>query len=263
MGDLTSAEDIIHKIESTARGSFIPPWIMNLQAAWQARIWLAQDKKESAYLWAEERGLDTTIEPPYEHEMEYIVLARILTTQQRWDEAIKLLQRMLEPAEAGMRISRMIEILTLQALSLQAQGSTTQAMTPLERALALAEPGGFIRTFVDEGSQMARLLYEALSQGIAPKYIQRLLSVFPATEAEKTGPSRTQARYPVLIEPLSDRELEILQLISEGFTNPEIAARLYLSLNTVKVHTRNIYGKLDIHNRAQAITRAQALGLLK
>jgi LuxR family maltose regulon positive regulatory protein len=109
---------------------------------------------------------------------------------------------------------------------------------------------------------MARLLYEALSIGIAPEYIQRLLSVFPRAEAEKTGPSRKQAPCPELIEPLSEREIEILQLISEGYTNPEIAARLYLSLNTVKIHTRNIYGKLDVHNRAQAIARAQALGLL-
>jgi LuxR family maltose regulon positive regulatory protein len=262
-GDLTSAEEIIHKIEITARESFIPPWIMNLHAAWQGRIWLAQDKKEAAYLWAEERGLDAKFAPTYDHELEYLVLARILMAQKRLDEAIFLLQRMLESAELGRRTTRVIKILMLQALAYHDNGDTTRAMNILAQALSQAEPGGFIRTFVDEGPQMARLLYEALSKGIAPEYIQILLSVFPDAEEKIIEPSKAQAPYPELIEPLSEREIEVLQLISKGYTNPEIAARLYLSLNTVKVHTRNIYGKLDVHNRAQAIARAQALGLLE
>jgi LuxR family maltose regulon positive regulatory protein len=263
MGDLTSAEEIIHKIEIAARESFIPPWIMNLQAAWQGRIWLAQDKKEAAYLWAEERGLDANLAPTYDHELEYLVLTRILMAQNRLDEAIFLLQRMIESAELGRRTSRVIKILMLQALAYHDKGDTTLALNLLAQALAQAEQGGFIRTFVDEGPQMAHLLYEALSKGIAPEYIQRLLSFFPDAEEKIIEPSKTQAPYPELIEPLSEREIEILQLISKGYTNPEIAARLYLSLNTVKVHTRNIYGKLDVHNRAQAIARAQALGLLE
>jgi LuxR family maltose regulon positive regulatory protein len=135
-------------------------------------------------------------------------------------------------------------------------------MARLERALTLAEPEGFVRSFVDEGRPMARLLYEALSRGIAPNYVQGLLAAFPVDEAEHTVPSKCQAQESELIEPLSERELEVLQLMAEGLTNPEIASRLFVSLNTVKAHARNIYGKLGVHNRTQAVTKARALGVL-
>ncbi len=108
---------------------------------------------------------------------------------------------------------------------------------------------------------MARLLYEALSRGTAPDYVQRLLAAFPIDDAEQTRPADTTDSSATLIEPLSEREIEVLQLIAEGLTNQEIANRLYLSLNTVKVHTRNIYGKLDAHHRADAVARARALGI--
>jgi LuxR family maltose regulon positive regulatory protein len=135
-------------------------------------------------------------------------------------------------------------------------------MVPLESALTLAEPGGFIRIFVDKGPPMARLLYKAASRGIAPDYARRLLSEFPVAEPEQTGLSKTQALRHELIEPLSERELEVLQLIAAGLTNPEIASRLFLALNTVKVHTRNIYGKLGVNSRTQAVARARAWGIL-
>jgi LuxR family maltose regulon positive regulatory protein len=150
----------------------------------------------------------------------------------------------------------------LQALAFQAEGDTARAMAALERALTLAEPGGFVRVFVDEGPPMARLLYEAASREIAPDYARRLLAAFPVAEAEQTGPFKTQAAKPELVEPLSERELEVLQLIAEGLTNQEIASRLFLALNTVKAHSRNIYGKLGVHSRTQAIARARALGIL-
>ncbi len=147
-------------------------------------------------------------------------------------------------------------------MTFHARGDTTRALGKLEHAFKLAEPEGFVRTFVDEGPPMARLLYEALARGIAPDYARRLLSAFPVTEAEQAAPLETQARGSDLIEPLSERELEVLTLIAEGLTNPEIASRLFLALNTVKTHTRNIYGKLGVHNRTQAVAKAQALGVL-
>jgi LuxR family maltose regulon positive regulatory protein len=266
-GDLIDAEATIHKMENLAQKSYLPPWIANQMAAWQARIWLAQDKVDSASQWVRQRGLYTGEQIKMLNEIDffllfdYLVLARILIAQKRLDETARMLERLLKAAESGDRNSKVIEIRILQALVFQAKGETDRALSALEKALALAEPEGFIRIFVNEGPPMARLLYKALSRGIAPDYIRQLLVAFPDAEREQTEPKSQVPRSP-LIEPLSDREIEVLHLIAEGLTNQEIAARLYLSLNTVKVHTRNIYGKLDAHNRTQAVTKARAVGIL-
>ena len=177
-------------------------------------------------------------------------------------EAMELLERLLKAAEEGGRMGSVSEILVLQALAHEAQGDSPAALVPLERALSLAEPEGYVRIFVDEGLPMARLLYEALSQGVESDYIRRLLAAFPVAESEQTTSSPMRGSKSELVEPLSERELEVLQLIAEGLTNQEVATRLYLSLHTVKVHARNIFTKLAVKNRAQAVARGRALGIL-
>jgi LuxR family maltose regulon positive regulatory protein len=261
-GELAAAQEIIQKLEDIDRESDLPPLVASPIAAWQARLWLAQDKLDAASQWVGERGLGADGDPTLLREMEYIVFARILIAQGRLDESIRLLQRLLEVTETGGRTFRVIEILMLQALAFQAKGDTDQAMAALERALTLAEPGGFVRIFVDEGLPMARLLYEAATHKVVPDYARRLLAAFPVVEPEQTALSKSQASKSELVESLSKRELEVLVLIAEGLTNPEIASRLFLSLNTVKVHARNIYGKLGARNRTQAVARARALGVL-
>ena len=261
-GDITGAQDVIHSMENIAREHDLPLWASLQLSAWQARIWLAQGKLELASQWVAEQELDLDGEPAYLHEMESIVFARILMAQEQLDQATVLLQRLLEAAKAGGRHSRVIELWMLQALAAQSGGDGARAMSALEQALSLAEAGGFVRLFVDEGPPMARLLYQALSREISPDYVRRLLGAFPIAEPEQTAPSKTQTPQSEWVEPLSEREIEILQLIAEGLTNQEIATKLYLSLNTVKVHTRNIYSKLSVHHRTAAVAKARACGIL-
>jgi LuxR family maltose regulon positive regulatory protein len=196
-------------------------------------------------------------------EVEYLVFARILILRGELEEAVNLVDRLIERAQAGGRVTRQIEMYLVLALALKELGDTDKAMTILSKGISLAESRGHIRLFVNEGPPMARLLYEALSREIAPDYVRQLLAAFPSAEPpEQIERTRAQAPTSDLVEPLSERELEVLALIAQGLTNREIASRLFLSLNTVKAHTRNIYGKLGVNNRTQAASRARFLGIL-
>jgi LuxR family maltose regulon positive regulatory protein len=157
-----------------------------------------------------------------------------------------------------------IEILVLQALAHEAQGNIPLALVPLERALALAEPEGYIRIFVDEGIPMAQLLSATAAHGIMPDYIGKLLAVIEAEEYKREDRSYLPPAPPAqpLIEPLSQRELEVLQLIAQGLSNREISERLFLALSTVKGHNRIIFGKLQVQRRTEAVARARELGLV-
>jgi LuxR family maltose regulon positive regulatory protein len=263
---MAGASDLIESIQNAAREHELPSWAAFQLAAWQVRIWLAQDNLEAASRWARESALDPDGDLAYPREIAYTTLARVLIAQGRLDGAPRqldraavLLQRLLQAAEAGGRIATAIEIKLLQALAYQVGGEPTQALNALEQALTLAEPRGFVRTFVDEGPPVARLLYAAATRGRMPDYVGKLLAAFPTPQSEVTKSDVTKSD---IIEPLSDRELEVLALIAKGLTNPEIASRLFLALNTIKGHTRSIYGKLGVHNRTQAVARARALGLL-
>lgn len=158
----------------------------------------------------------------------------------------------------------LLRVTVLQALAHQAHGDPEMALHRLEEALALAEPGGFIRLFVDEGAAMTELLAVAAKRGIMPEYVARLLAAFPATALTlPDGRGSDGAPRPSsLPDSLSPRELEILQLIAEGLSNQEIGARLFLALDTVKGHNRRIFEKLQVQRRTEAVAKARALGLL-
>jgi LuxR family maltose regulon positive regulatory protein len=267
-GDLAGIEEVVHKVEQIARETHVPGWVVNQMTAWQARSWILQDNLEAASQWARERGLTSDLgyklpsEFNYFSLFDYLILARMMKAEGRLEEATGLLQNLLASAEAGGRTARVIEILNLQALVMQARGETDKALHALGHAFQLAEPEGFFRIFVDEGPPMAHLLYEALTRGVAPGYAGRLLAAFPSQEREQADSVEIPAPGSELVEPLSEREIDVLEYIAMGLTNRDIAARLYLSQNTVKVHTRNIYSKLGVNSRTQAVARAMVLGIL-
>jgi LuxR family maltose regulon positive regulatory protein len=269
-GDATGARKALQRAEQAVRG-WETPEIAADMAAHRARLWLAQGDLPAANRWMRQSGILTNREPIYLHEFELLTLARVLIAQgsaqrdeQTLHEARELLEHLQQEAEAGGRMGRVMEVLMLQALTLsqksvkgQARGGADNALDALSRALTLAEPEGYVRMFVDEGAPMARLLYEAVAHGIKPEYTGRLLAAFPAVDAAQPKLSPSE-----MVEPLSSRELEVLGLIAEGHSNQEIAAKLHLSLNTVKVHSSNIYSKLGVNSRTQAVAKAKTLGIL-
>jgi LuxR family maltose regulon positive regulatory protein len=223
--------------------------------------------------WAQESGLDPSDEPGFQYTWEYSVLARVLSAQGMPDRALTLLdklQKVAETAGAGLQV---IEILVLHALALQVKGDQGQALTALARALCLAEPEGYVRTFIDEGAPIGELLREAACRGIAVGYAARLLTELDGETAQRGPDARemTLAPRPMvdeesglgsLLEPLSDREVEVLRLLDTHLSAPEVAEELVISRHTVRTHIKHIYGKLGVHNRADAVQRARKLGLL-
>jgi LuxR family maltose regulon positive regulatory protein len=157
-----------------------------------------------------------------------------------------------------------IEILVLQALLLQAEGHASRAVRIIGDALSLAEPEGYVRIFVDEGAQITALLRRGSPAGISPQYVDTLLASLrhhaedPQLSAGASIPNYAQ----LLSEPLSERELEVLRLIASGLSNREIARDLFVTPGTAKRHVHNIYRKLEVRSRTQAIARARDLNLI-
>jgi LuxR family maltose regulon positive regulatory protein len=236
------------------------PKLSSLVDGCQIRLCLAQEGPGEAARLAIGMQLGQAGAPIF-REQEQMILARVFLAQQKSQEALSLLARLADKTEAGGRFGRWIEILCLQAVAQQAQGDTAGAQAALEKGLALGEAEGYVRAFVDGGAPMAGLLRQAATHGIAPDYVSKLLAAFEA-EGVESVPAPSPAGTPPLVEPLTPRELEVLQLLGEGRSNREIAEALVITVNGVKKHTSNIYGKLGVHSRTQAVVRAQELGLL-
>jgi len=191
--------------------------------------------------------------------------ARVHLAQGNPSTALAALEPLRQQADANGLQDERLTVMVLQALAHQAHGEVDRATHLLGDALTLAEPEGYIRIFVDEGPPMAQLLAEASARGITPDYTGRLLAAFHGeVPTSERMPSLLPVRRPSqsLIEPLSQRELEVLHLIAQGLSNHEIGERLYLALSTVKGHNRVIFGKLDVQRRTEAVARARELGLL-
>lgn len=255
-GEAAGADMLIQKIPQILRTSSLSPLNAASASAWHARLALAQGDLALASRWVQERklGVDDELSPP--REMEYLTLARVLIAQHRPREALPLLGQLLHLAERQGRMGNALEILVLQALASQASGDEVGAMERLSRALSLAEPEGYIRLFVDEGEPIVALLLREYARGIAPDYVATLLSAAGVPALAAPAPARS------LLEPLTERELEILRLLVAGLSNAAMARELVVTVGTVKSHISHIYGKLGVQSRSQAIARAHSLHLL-
>ncbi len=248
-GDLETALALLDEAKRVYIQSAVPD--LRPIAALKARIYLKQGRPDKARAWAAERGLSLADEVSYLHEFEHLTLARLEIAN---PQVNALLARLVQAAEAQKRRGSALDILLVQALAHEAQGNHPQALAALERALSLAEPEGYISIFVDEGPPMAALLREAAKHCTVSEYARQLLAAF----------GKAEGRTPVtqlLIEPLSEREQEVLKLLRTDLNGPEIARHCMVSLSTIRTHTQNIYAKLGVNNRRAAVRRAEELDL--
>jgi LuxR family maltose regulon positive regulatory protein len=269
-GNMDGAIELLAEAERVYDGDFYP----NVRpiAALKARLWLAQGRLGEALSWVRAQGLTVDDEPTYLREFDHLTLARVLLVQHQRDHtknallnALRLLERLQPAAEAGGRVGSFIECLMLLALARQSQGDLSAALVSLDRALRLAEPAGYVRLFVDEGLPMARLLREATAREPVPGFAARLLAALePEPPSSAAGALRPAAAAPpsLLQEPLSQRELEVLRLLSTELSGPEIASELVIALTTLRTHTKRIYSKLNVDSRRAAVKRAGELGLI-
>ncbi len=243
-----AADVIIQGKDSSPRRSL---WVQCALARW----WLAEGNAELVGRFLKARNIPSDGDIAYAQEPAYLVLLRLLLSQGEYDRAAELAERLLEQAEATGRTGMVIEALVLRAIAFQGRRDLVRALSSLERALALAAPERYVRVLLDEGEPMARLLHQAQAHHLGAAYLAELVSALP---------SPSDAAAPVsqpLVEPLSARELEVLRLIVAGCTNEEIATKLIISIKTAKRHISNIYGKLGVKSRTQAVALARELKL--
>jgi len=266
-GQSTEARETLDAFALLSRQRGFAPALLAHGAAVRAQMDLAQGNLAAAIRWAEACGLSARDKLSYLREREYLTLVRVRIAQGRetptgpfLSEALILLEGLLRDAEAKMRMHSVLEVLLLRTLALQAQGDYTEALTALGRALTLAEPEGYIRLFLDEGVPMVTLLRQAYAHKITLEYVTTLLEA--AGEPMATDLYHSSSRSGTLMESLTVRESEVLQLLMDGASNREIARQLVLSVNTVKKHVLNICGKLNVQSRTQAIAKVRTLNLL-
>jgi LuxR family maltose regulon positive regulatory protein len=246
--------------------------LLNPVPAMHARLLLARGDVDAVAAWTAERGLDADDRPSYPRAAAHLVLARLLLARGDGDRALSLLDRLLASAVEQGREGSVIEIQALRGLAHAARGDEEAALDALAEAVTLGHPQGWQRVFVDEGAPMAALLGRLIAararsldeHGVPIGYLQRLGTAFAARPAEDGDGSTSAAApsIPGLIERLTERELEVLRLLAAGKSNREIAAELFVTLDTVKKHTTHILGKLGATNRTQAAARARDLGLV-
>ena len=254
-GDLEAAVGLLDEAERLYEGDFSPN--VRPVPAVRARVWIRQGRVDDALAWADRQGLSVDDDLSYLREFEHVTLARVLVADHaRHGGRARASTRRSSSWDAccarrrtGDRRGSVIDIRVVEALAHQRRGDLAGALASLEAALGLAEPEGYVRTFLDEGAPMAALLAAAADRGGASPYVRRLLAALGGDPGPHgAGPRRP----PALIEPLSSRERDVLRLLGTDLNGPEIARELVVSLNTVRTHTKNLYMKLGVNSRRAA-----------
>jgi len=273
LGDLDGARQALEKARKLAI-QFDATELDDLVVAWQqVYFWIAAGNLRAARHWLEEQKVGGEVDlaalpeadayiKTHMRKYEQVVLARYLIAAGDTRQALEVLEPLVARMERRGRYDLALEGLVLETMAHQAEGDTETALGTLERAIHIAERGGYVQIFVDEGEPMSRLLRHAATRGIAPQYVSKLLTAFSTTHPETTRAAATRPHPQPLIDPLSERELEVLQLLTTGMSNPEMAEHLYVAVSTVRSHLKSIYSKLNVHSRWDAIHRAEELGLL-
>jgi LuxR family maltose regulon positive regulatory protein len=229
----------------------------------KARLNVETGAYEDVIVWmkalktADEGIFSPAVVPTLLYEVAQLILARLYLEKHEPQKALHVLEAIESSASDEGRYRHVLESLTLRALAFQELNQNQEALESLEQAIRLAEVEGFVRVFFDKGDPMQRLLYKSVDIGVMPTFTKKLLAEFP--QATKT----VQKPSPLAIEPLSNREIEVLEHLTRGLSYRQIAQKMVISLNTVKTHTGNIYSKLGVNNRTQAGIKAKALGLIE
>jgi LuxR family maltose regulon positive regulatory protein len=256
-GNLEEAQKAVRNTEQLADKYYLSPRQSVMMKSDLARLWLAQGDLERLSQFIQKNSLTIEEDVPYQREPEYAILLRWLIAQGDYAASLTLSQRLLQKTEASKRIAMVIEVLILQALIFQGKKDIDQALVVLKQALSLARSERYIRTFIGEGEPMVRLLHLARSRQIETEYTTDLLTHIK----EDIGSTKPAPR--LLNSPLTAREVEVLKLVGAGYSNQDIAEKLIISFTTVKRHISNIYTKLDVNSRTQAVAIGKELKLLE
>jgi LuxR family maltose regulon positive regulatory protein len=261
-GDWDAAQDALDKAMDLAVKYDVIEIDDRMVDMWQARLWLALGDLNLVQKWVDERGLEEQagLQPwgegePTEHQLrlrESLVVTVLHLKQGNYIRALERIDWQLGVFQQQGRAVTQVELLLLQAEALSALGEEEKAQAVLEQALGIGQPAGYVRSFLDRGQPVRELLGKAQPT----EYVRSLLTAF-----EGPAPRGKEAPQP-LIDPLSERELEVLHLLPTNLTTPEMAEALFIGVNTVRSHIKSIYGKLGVHKRSEAVSSAKELGLL-
>jgi LuxR family maltose regulon positive regulatory protein len=266
-GNESAAIEAVEKATQVVQKSGLFPEAPRALELAQVKTWLAQGDLQAATHWAAslQQRLGSDDQFMFENELTHIAQARVLIAQNSVNEAIEILLRLEETACSAHRMGRVIEILLIESLAMRRKGDFEAAILALTKCLTLAEPQGYVRVFLDDGKPVQTLLAEWLAHANPSSlrnYAVRLLSHFDTEPPVVTAAQVKVLPTGNLIEPLSERELEVLHLMALGRTNKEIAQQLIVAPGTIKAHTASIYRKLNVTNRTEAAARARQLGIL-